>query len=515
MKFGVSAMLYNRGNMSGFVPEARIFLLTLAYVVLCVGVSAAQTPTPTMSLPERLSASFASVAKAVEPAVVSIDTKSSVPEIAANGSPSAGNPNDIMEFFRRQLPNRPVYGVGSGFVVDPTGYIITNNHVIARATRITVKMDSGEEYPAVVVGTDEETDIAVLKIKSEKALPFVKLGDSDKPEVGDWVLALGSPFGLQKTVTAGIISQKGRESPGLSVFRKFIQTDAAINQGNSGGPLVNMDGEVIGVNSQIATSNGASNGIGFALPSNETLSVYKQIRANGRVRRGYLGARLDSVKSEFARVYGLKDAKGAIVTEVRDKTSAAGIAGLQSGDVILIFDGQIVENAADLISKVAATAPDQSVNIEYIRDAGQKVERKTVSLKLQERPSANGPTDNGNSRKMPLDGLKPSSNPFGLTLVEMTPAIAATYKLTGKNGLLVKEVNPASFIADVRMSTGEAALGEGDLIQRINRTDVKDLKSFGEIVGKLKAGDAVVLQVISYDARTASIQFKIVQFTVR
>jgi serine protease Do len=376
-------------------------------------------------------------------------------------------------------------------------------------------MDSGDEYPATVVGTDEETDIAVLKIKADKPLPFVKLGDSDKTEVGDWVLALGSPFGLQKTVTAGIISQKGRETPYATAFQKFIQTDAAINQGNSGGPLVNMDGEVIGVNSQIATSTGASNGIGFALPSTETLSVYKQIIASGRVRRGYLGARLDSVRNEFARVYGMKEAKGAIVTEVRDPTSPAGIAGLQPGDVILVFNGQNVESAIDLISKVAATAPDQSVNIDYLREVGSAVERKTATLKLQERPSNNRPPDDGISRKMPVDKSRPDVNPLGLTLVELTPVVAATYKLTGKTGLLVKDVNPASNVADVRTQTGEAALGEGDVIQRINRVDVKDLKTFGEIVGKLKPGDAVVLQVISYDARTNGVQFKIVQFTVR
>jgi len=224
----------------------------------------------------RIPNSFAEIAKKVEPAVVSIDTKGKVPQPVAKGTPAPGDSDDIMEFFRRQLPQRPVYAVGSGFIVDKSGYIITNGHVIDNAARITVKLDSGEEYTARVVGTDDETDLAILKIEAGRDLPFVKLGDSDKSEVGDWVLAIGSPFGLSKTVTAGIISQTQRQTPYATAFQKFIQTDAAINRGNSGGPLVNMDGEVIGVNSQIATSTGDYNGVGSALPSAETMNVYNQ-----------------------------------------------------------------------------------------------------------------------------------------------------------------------------------------------------------------------------------------------
>jgi serine protease Do len=430
----------------------------------------------------------------------------------AEQAPSDGE--DILDFFRRQLPRRPIYAVGSGFIVDPAGYIITNNHVIDNAARITVTLESGEEFAAKIVGTDEETDLAVLKIEVGRSLPFLKFGDSDRAEVGDWVLAVGSPFGLSKTVTAGIISQTRRETPNSSAFQKFIQTDAAINRGNSGGPLVNMDGEVIGVNSQIATSTGDYNGIGFALPSDEASNVYKQIVANGRVRRGYLGARLDSVKAEFAKVYGLKDARGAIVIDVRDKQSAAGVAGLQAGDVIISFNGKRVENAVDLISKVAGTPPDQVVNIEYYREAGPAVEQRTATLRLRERPTANRSSEN-DSRSQTAGGQKTDERPFGLTLAEITPTLATTYKLEGQTGLLIKSVNPASFIADVRLSTGDAALGEGDLIQRMNRVTVIDLKTFSEAVAKLKPGDAVVLQVVSYDPRARGPQLKIVQFTVR
>ena len=312
--------------------------------------------------PEKLSASFAEVSKRVEAAVVNIDTKGKVPDVKLKGGDdSAGDSDDILDFFKRQMPRRPAYAVGSGFIVDKSGYVITNYHVIEDAARITVSLPSGEEYVAKVVGIDEETDLAVLKIDAGRDLPFIKLGDSDKARVGDWVLAIGSPFGLAKTVTAGIISQTNRETPTGNAFQKFIQTDAAINRGNSGGPLVNMNGEVIGVNSQIATSTGDYNGIGFALPSNEAANVYGQILQNGKVRRGYLGVLLDSVKSEFAKVYNLPEAKGAIITEVRP--GAAEDAGLKANDVILEFNGQKVESAQDLIQKVAGTTPDQSVSV--------------------------------------------------------------------------------------------------------------------------------------------------------
>lgn len=506
-------MFRDRENSYLFLSVARTF----SFLVIVIGVSVSLGTAQTKAVgPEKLSASFSSLAKAVEPAVVSIDSKSKVPDVVTKGTPAPGDSEDIMEFFRRQAQSKPVYAVGSGFIVDAAGYIVTNQHVIDNAVRITVKLESGEEFTAKLIGTDDETDLAVLKIDAGRPLPFLKFGDSNAAEVGDWVLAIGSPFGLTKTVTAGIISQTRRETPYASAFQKFIQTDAAINRGNSGGPLVNMDGEVIGVNSQIATSTGDSNGIGFALPSVETASVYKQIVANGRVRRGYLGAHLDSVKTEFAKVYGLKDAKGAIVIDVRDAKSAAAIAGLQAGDVIVNFNGQPVENALDLIAKVAGTAPDQTVNVEYYREAGAGIEQRTTTLKLQERPTNSRRSDDeNNSRKLPIDGKKADQKPFGLTLVEMTLTLAETYKLEGQKGLLVKEVNPSSFIADVRMSTGDTALSEGDLIQRINRVAVTDLKTFTETVAKLKVGDAVVLHVTSYDLRTRGPQLKIVQFTVK
>lgn len=466
--------------------------------------------------PEVLSRSFAEVAKQAEAAVVSIDTKGRVPERPAQEEAPADGSEDILDFFRRQMPRRPSTSVGSGFIVDATGYIVTNAHVVADASRITVKLDSGEEYTAAVVGADEETDIAVLKIDAGKTLPFLSFGDSANARVGDWVLAIGSPFGLSRTVTAGIISQVERETPGTSVFQKFIQTDAAINRGNSGGPLVSMDGKVIGVNSQIATSTGDYNGIGFALPSREAAYVYGQIIKNGRVRRGYMGIALESVKAEYARVYGLDEPKGAIVTDVRDPKSAAAMAGLQSGDVILLFNGERVADARDLIAKVSGTAPDETVELEFIRENGRLLERRKVRVKLGERASASRvAVDDGSRRKLPLGPKERSDRPFGLTLTEMTPAIAAAYRLEDTNGLVVKEISPESFIADVKASNGGDALGEGDVIKRMNRIAVSDLKAFSEAAGRLKTGDAVVLHVLDYNGPNRETRLKIVQFTVQ
>lgn len=465
--------------------------------------------------PERTPRTFADIAKKVQPAVVSIKTKTKATQTAARESTPPNDGSDLMDFLRRQMQQRPVQAVGSGFIVDKSGYIITNAHVVDGMAKINVKLDTGEEFPAKVIGTDEQTDIAVLKIDARRELPVAKFGDSEKTEVGDWVLAIGSPFDLAKTVTAGIVSQKQRETPYASVFQRFIQTDAAINRGNSGGPLINMDGEVVGVNSQIATSTGDYNGVGFALPSREAEYVYGQIVKSGKVRRGYLGVLLDSVQSEFAAVYGLKEAKGSIVTDVRDKQGPAALAGLKVGDVITQFNGQPIDNAQDLIGRVATTLPDQTINLSYLRENGAGFETRTATIRLGERPTRALADDEGDRRVLPVEGEKPETKPFGLTVAELTPALAATYKLEGQKGVVIREINPASFIADVKNSSGGDAIGEGDLIQRINRVSVTDVRAFSDIVAKLKVGDPVVLHVLTYEPRSRAAVLKIVQFTVR
>lgn len=510
------------------LKKLRVWIAALAIfcVVAGIGIGAmltgrsviAQNDAQIARAPEALSATFVEIAKRVEPAVVNIDTKTAVPEIAEHDveedseGPSSGNP--LLDMFRKQ-PRRPSYGVGSGFIVDPNGYILTNQHVVLGATRITVRLQSGEELRGEIVGMDEETDVAVIKVNASHELPTVKLGDSTSAQVGDWVLAIGSPFGLDQTVTAGIISKLQRETPYFSSFQQFLQTDAAINKGNSGGPLVNMRGEVIGINSQIATSTGDYNGIGFALPANEADFVYRQILSLGRVRRGYLGIIPESVKEQFARVYGLPEAKGAVVTDMSAKEGPAAKAGIQVNDILVEFNGQPIINAQDLIVKVAGTPVGETVQIGYLREIGGKMERRTASVTLGERP---GNLRSGESvTPTKTNEASPGGNPhLGITLAELTPAIAAASNMTGVRGLLVKEIDPNGIIADVRLPTGApSVLGapsvvEGDVITRINRQPVASLAEFARVVDSLKPGDPVVLNISRYDKRIVQ---RVVQFT--
>src|SRR4030095_16277177 len=295
--------MFDLSNAHPSAPERailrklRVWIAALAVACLVAGIgigamlagrpTVAQTDLQIARAPEALSASFAEIARRVEPAVVNIETLQASADTPDrdNEDKEDSNNNPLLDMFRRQQ-RRPTRGVGSGFIVDSKGYILTNEHVIEDATRIIVGLQSGEKYRGRVIGIDSETDVAVIKIDPTGNLPTVTLGDSNAAQVGDWVLAMGSPFGLDQTVTAGIISKKERESPFFTNFQRFLQTDAAINRGNSGGPLVNMRGEVIGMDSQIATSTGDYNGIGFALPANETNFVYKQLISFGRVKRG-------------------------------------------------------------------------------------------------------------------------------------------------------------------------------------------------------------------------------------
>lgn len=509
--------------------KLRVWIVALgvACLVAGIGVGAMLAGRPAVAqndtqaqiarTPEALSASFAEIAKRVEPAVVNIDTVTAVPEVAERSDdeekddPSANNP--LLDMFRRQA-RRPSRGVGSGFIVDSKGYILTNQHVVQGATRITVRLQSGEEFRGVVKGVDEETDIAVVKIESARELPSVKLGDSNTAQVGDWVLAIGSPFGLDQTVTAGIISTRERQTPLFTSFQQFLQTDAAINRGNSGGPLVNMRGEVIGINSQIATSTGDYNGIGFALPSNEASFVYQQIVSQGKVRRGYLGIFLESVKAEFARVYGLAEAKGAVVTDVRDPAGPAGKAGILANDIIIEFNGQPITSAQDLINKVAATAVGSNVTITYLRDAGGKLERRTATVQIGERPASLAPASDEESVPTPKEKEatpQPQANRvrLGITLMEITPQIAKEKNLANVRGLLVKEVDPNGIAADA----GARAVRENEVVQRINRVPVTTLAEFQRVVDNLKPGDAIVLNVARYDKDTERVIQRIVQFT--
>ncbi|HEX3560435.1 MAG TPA: trypsin-like peptidase domain-containing protein [Pyrinomonadaceae bacterium] len=508
----------------------RVWIAALAAACLVVGVSigamlsrtrvsALDDPSPTSAAqiaraPEALSASFAEIARRVEPTVVNIDTVSAAPQVAGKEDDDSKDGDDgdnpLLDMLRRRA-RRPSRGVGSGFIVDPKGIILTNYHVVEGMSGIMVKLQSGEQLRGTVIGTDEETDVAVIKVSAGRDLPAAALGDSDSAQVGDWVLAVGSPFGLEQTVTAGIISTKERQTEQGASFRRFIQTDAAINRGNSGGPLVNMRGEVIGINSQIATSTGDYNGIGFALPSNIASSVFKQLMTAGKVRRGYLGVFLDSVHPEFARVYEMPKASGAIIKDVADAQGPAAKAGIQTNDIIVEFNGQEIGNAQDLINKVAATPVGQTVQVTYLREINNKLERRAASITVGERPAPRtSAADDGDGKKgyVPVGPKNSSANSdrpaLGLTLSELTPQIANERNLKGVRGLFVKDVDLAGLASD-------AGIEKNMVIERVNRQSVSTIEDFERIVNTLKPGDPVVMHVAAY-SRDHVTQI-IVQFT--
>ena len=515
-------------NERAILRKLRVWIIALATACLLagIGVGAMLSGRPTVAqnemqiarAPEALSASFAEIARRVEPAVVNIETIAATPELAEKDLGEKDDQmNPLLDMFRRQA-RRPNRGVGSGFIVSPKGYILTNEHVVEGSSRIIIGLQSGEKYRGRVVGVDEETDVAVVKIDAPHDLPTVTLGDSNAAQVGDWVLAMGSPFGLDQTVTAGIISKKERETPGsVSNFQRFLQTDAAINRGNSGGPLVNMRGEVIGINSQIATSTGDYNGIGFALPATEANFVYRQIVSAGKVRRGYLGVTLESVRDEFARVYGLPEAKGAIIMDVQpmkdNEATPAAKAGMQTNDIVTEFNGQPVANAQDLIQKVAASPVGESVRFTFLRDRESKLEKHTADVVLGERPPLQvlDKTEDDPAPKVKESEPKGNALRLGITLTELTPQLMTEKRLTGVRGLYLKEVDPNGLAAEVRGISGQQALDEGDVITRINRVPVATLADFQRVVNGLKPGDPVVLQV-SRSVRNR-VTTRLVQFT--
>lgn len=466
--------------------------------------------------PEALTASFVEIAKRVEPAVVNIDTLQTSQDIAENDNEDKTDrtPNNPLYDMLRRQPQRPTRGVGSGFIIDAKGYILTNQHVIDGATRITIGLQTGERFRGKVIGVDAETDLAVIKIDAGRDLPVMKFGDSNVAQVGDWVLAIGSPFGLDQTVTAGIISKKERDSQAFTNFQRFLQTDAAINRGNSGGPLVNMHGEAIGVNSQIATLTGDYNGIGFALPSNEAKFVTEQILSAGSVKRGYLGVTLAPVQGEFAKVYGLPEAKGAIIADVQPERNGqptpAAKAGLLVNDVIVQFNGQPVQDSNDLIAKVAATEVGKNVALTLLREVDGKLDRRTVEVTLGERPNFSARDAELPAIKEKDPGAKTNGARLGLTLAELTPQLINEKHLNGVTGLYVKEVDPNGLAADVRPQE----IIPSEVITRINRVPVTTLAEFQRVIDSLKPGDAIVLNLSRYDrSPPGRIVSRIVQFT--
>lgn len=423
--------------------------------------------------PAELSTSFREVAKAVKPAVVYIN-------IVETASSDSGQPN----FFGLPGPSAPRKreGAGSGFIVTEDGYILTNNHVVGNANKISVTLADGRKLNARFVNSDPETDIAVIKIEAA-GLPIAVLGDSDALEQGDWVLALGSPFGLQQTLTAGIVSATGRELR-ESQYNHYIQTDASINPGNSGGPLVNMQGEVVGINTMILTGGPLSQGnigIGFAIASNSARDIFKQLVRGGSVTRGYLGVLVKDLDEAKAHAVGLEPKTGVWVEDVPEPNSPARNAGIKAKDVITAFDGKPVKAARELTETVAATPVGQSARVDFIRDGRPQ----SVNVQLAERPK------NLNARAIPSDGGdeedqggSSQQGRLGIQGKTITPELIEQTKLKLKNpsGVLVATVQPGSPAAD-------AGLMHGDVIHGFDRTAVKSVEELTQAVKSAKPGD--------------------------
>lgn len=410
---------------------------------------------------------MAEVVAAVKPSVVNIASTKTIKGGGAMSSPFFHDP-----FFRRFFGDDPRFserqkehkqsGLGSGVIVDRDGYILTNNHVIKGADEIKVTLSDNREFTGKVIGTDQKTDLAVIKIDSDN-LPVIRLGDSDALKVGETVLAIGNPFRLSHTVTSGIVSATGRANVGIADYEDFIQTDAAINPGNSGGALVNVKGELIGINTAIFSTSGGYQGIGFAIPSAMAKNVMQSLIKTGKVIRGWLGVTIQPLTSELAKQFGLRDEKGVLVGDVVED-SPAEKAGIQRGDVIVEFDGKEVKDATHLRNMVAGTAPNTVVSLKCIREGGPK----TVQVKIVEMSSEVQAT------------VKNSGHLMGVSVQALTPQVRESLDIPKRlNGVVVADIEDGS--------PADGILMKNDVIVEINRVRIKDLNEYEKVISKIQS----------------------------
>jgi len=475
---------------SGNVGIKGVLLVALVSVVVGLGISGSLdwlAPSRAVNLmgeagnaDSRLNAlpDFVTLAKKMKPLVVNIST-TQVSE--GRGAPEFGSPfgeedpfNDFWRrFFGGPAPRGPQRqrSLGSGFIIDGDGSILTNNHVVENAQKIVVKLGSDDqEYEAKVVGRDPKTDIAVIKINAKTGLPAATLGDSDSLEVGEWVVAIGNPFGLDSTVTSGIVSAKGRHI-GQGPYDNFIQTDASINPGNSGGPLINLRGEVVGINTAIFSRSGGNIGIGFAIPINLVKEVLPQLRGKGKVTRGFLGVLIQKVTPEIAESLGVDRARGALVANV-SKDGPADKAGVKVGDVIIEFDGKEVKDSGDLPIIVARTPVDKKVRMKVLRD------KKEILLTVAV----------GELKDEEVVAAAPEKGELGLTVQRLTPQMAEGLGLDKTEGVVVTGVEPGS-------AADEAGIRRGDVILEVDRKSIRNLDEYKKAVAAIRKGRGVLFLV--------------------
>ncbi len=459
---------------------------------------------------KQVSNAFSAVAKQLEPSVVNINTESVIKNphrgLRPRQRPSPDNPpggdqdqdqdNPFQDFMDRffggqggQMPDQQEdmrsQSLGSGVIVDPKGYIVTNYHVVEKADKIRVSLmgdPPSVSYPAKIIGTDKETDLAVIKIDIDHPLPAAKMGNSDSMNVGDWVLAIGSPFGLEESVTAGIVSAKGRNIVPGRQFQSFIQTDAAINPGNSGGPLVNLEGEIIGINTAIYTQSYGYQGVGFALPSNTVASVYNQlIGPEHRVARGSIGVEFNAQPNPaVARVYGVKS--GVIISNVIPNGPAAK-AGLKTGDAITAVNGKYVKTGDELVGEISNAKPGSNVKLSYLRDGKPAEANVQVADRMKLFGARLGLTDD-----QPEEDETPKETKLGITVRDLTPDMGSRLGVAPGKGVMVMDVKPDSFGDTINVE-------RGDVIVEINKQPVTDSASFEKLQAQLKSGQDVVLLV--------------------
>lgn len=444
------------------IVERTVFTSALAATLLVM-------PNMSIALPD----SFADLAAAQKPSVVNISTTQHAKVSAHNfRSPFEGMPSspfdDFFRGFLDQIPEQESHALGTGFILSKDGYIVTNNHVVKDADEIVVKNSDGEEFEAELIGTDSKLDLALLKINKKDVKP-VALGDSGKLRVGDWVVAIGNPFGLEQTVTAGIVSAKGRVI-GSGPYDDFIQTDAAINPGNSGGPLFNAAGEVIGINTAIYSQSGGNNGIGFAIPINLAKTVFEELRKNGRVQRARLGIRIQDIDKVTMDAMGLKRRNGALVPQV-EAGSAADKAGIQAGDVIVAIDGEPIKKSHDLPIKVARHQPGDKVVVDVIRGG----KRQKISVVVEAMPE---------DETAQMKNEKKALAAHGLIVELLTEDVAKKLRTQTQTGVVVKQVRQGSPAA-------RAGIEPGDVIIRIDGNAINNVRQFEKAAAQLDENHAL------------------------